>query len=905
MGKMGKIDNIKILIVGSDEASAQHEISELKKNGYAVHMAETGESACQVLAEGLRVDLVLVNSHLSGGSDGTDAAASIHERQNLPIVFILTDSSEEMIRETEKVAAHGYVDKNSPGPVWNAVIKTALRFHQKKSGYADMEADQRFRLLLQSVPNVAVQGYEMDGTTVYWNLASETLYGYTTGEAIGKNLVELIIPPEMREFVSEEMRNMAETGVPIPSAELKLMHKDGSLVPVYSSHAIVREPGRSPVLFCIDIDLSERKQAEERVRHEMELRKLLVRLSTSFINIPIEEIEPEINRSLAELGNFTQADRAYIFEYDFARNTESNTHEWCRDGIEPQIDQLQQIPVSTHETLVEAHKRGEIVHVKSVDELPETALRDFISSLGIKSLLTIPLITNAGEYIGFVGFDSVREEHGYGHTEQQLMQVYAQMLVNVMERKQTEAALWKSEEKHRRLFETMPLGVIYQSADSQIVSANPAAERILGLSGRQMPGKTSLDPHWDMILEDGTKVPGSKHPAMQALHSGEKIGPVVRGVYQPDQKKHIWLSITAVPLFQRGETTPYQTYAIIEDITAKRETEKNYKTLFREMVDGFALHEVVFDADGHPADYRFLTVNPAFEKLTGLKASQVIGRTAREVLPEEDLYRLDTFCKVAVDGQPVSFEEYAESIDKHLEIRFFQPELYRFACIMTDISDRNQAEKLIRQNLKEKDVLLAEIHHRVKNNLAVISSLLKLDAEKHADTTSGELLLKAENRIRSMALIHEKLYKTDSFSDISFDEYVKDLSSHIQGHYATLEDKICLRYEISPVTLDITKAIPCGIILNELVTNGFKHAFPGKRRGTIKLSLERMNGEVTLIYQDDGVGLDDEQMERMMSGSEDSLGLTLIQGLVRQIKGRVTMKGENGTRAEIHFSPNA
>ncbi|TVR94416.1 MAG: PAS domain S-box protein, partial [Spirochaetaceae bacterium] len=128
-----------------------------------------------------------------------------------------------------------------------------------------------------------------------------------------------------------------------------------------------------------------------------------------------------------------------------------------------------------------------------------------------------------------------------------------------------------SEEHYRRLFETMSQGVIYQEADGQISSVNPAAERILGITQDQALGKTSMDPRWHMICENGKEVPGTEHPSMLALQRGETIGPVVRGVFRPDLNRHVWLRITAIPLFNPDETRPYQSYATFEDITAARE----------------------------------------------------------------------------------------------------------------------------------------------------------------------------------------------------------------------------------------------------------------------------------------------------------------------------------------------
>ncbi len=134
--------------------------------------------------------------------------------------------------------------------------------------------------------------------------------------------------------------------------------------------------------------------------------------------------------------------------------------------------------------------------------------------------------------------------------------------------------LRKSEEKHRLLFETMAQGVIYRDSDGKIISANPAAERIFGLSLEQMQGKTLIGQGWQMIEEDGMAVPGTDHPAMIALRTGQTVGPVIKGVFRPDKNNHVWLSITAIPLFKPGEEKPYQAYSTFTDITRHKQAEE-------------------------------------------------------------------------------------------------------------------------------------------------------------------------------------------------------------------------------------------------------------------------------------------------------------------------------------------
>ncbi|MBT4087154.1 MAG: PAS domain S-box protein, partial [Deltaproteobacteria bacterium] len=141
------------------------------------------------------------------------------------------------------------------------------------------------------------------------------------------------------------------------------------------------------------------------------------------------------------------------------------------------------------------------------------------------------------------------------------------MIEDITERKQMEKAIRDSEEKHRTLFETMSQGVVYQNSDGGIIDANPAAEQLLGLSLDQMQGRTSMDPRWNAVHEDGSDFPGETHPGMIALKTGMKVNNVVMGVFHPQKEEHRWININAVPKFREGESTPYENYATFDDIT--------------------------------------------------------------------------------------------------------------------------------------------------------------------------------------------------------------------------------------------------------------------------------------------------------------------------------------------------
>ncbi len=273
------------------------------------------------------------------------------------------------------------------------------------------------------------------------------------------------------------------------------------------------------------------------------------------------------------------------------------------------------------------------------------------------------------------------------------------ILQNITDQREAQDNLRESEEKYRRLFETMAQGVVYQAANGKIISANSAAERVLGMTFDQMRGKTSMDPRWNTIREDGSAVAGEDHPAMIALRSGKPFGPFIMGVFQPELNDHVWLSITATPLFHPGETKPYQVYTLFQDITAERKAQQNYRLLFHEMLDGFAAHEIICDEQGKPSDYRFLAVNPAFEAMTGLKAADIINRTVLEVFPQTEPYWIEAYGKVALTGEPVRFENFAITSGKYFAVSAYQTKRMQFACTFTDISKRVLAEKEARENL--------------------------------------------------------------------------------------------------------------------------------------------------------------------------------------------------------------
>ena len=561
------------------------------------------------------------------------------------------------------------------------------------------ESESRFRGIFESTPLISVQGYNRNREVIYWNHASEILYGYSQQEALGRQLEELIIPAEMQPEVIRLVNLWLNEGIPIPPSELTLRHADGSIVQVFSSHVLLNNMHGDKELFCIDIDLSKQKQAEkalleneanlkaiienslesiwsintnyeiqyvndvfassffqtfgvrlhigtnlvdalpeslkpiwkerydrafnnehfvfedkieaddahiyievsmnpivvngnvvgasffgrdvsikktaeEELIKQSALRKLLMEVSSTYINLPLNSIETEITNSLYKIGEFVGADRAYVFSFDSKTGNCTNTHEWCQKAITPQLANLQNVPLASE--WIEQFRAGQTVNISDLKKLSQGLAKEILEPQEIKSLLAVPMLNN-NECIGFIGFDYVNNFHNFSNDEHSLLLVFAQMLANISLRKTSEEALIKaketaeeSEEKHRFLFENMTQGVVYHSSTGEVIYANKAASRILGLSIDQLFGKTSLDPRWRSIREDGSNYPGELHPAMITLESGKEVINEIMGIFNPNENSYSWININSIPKFKPGQSKPYQVVVTFEDITEIR-----------------------------------------------------------------------------------------------------------------------------------------------------------------------------------------------------------------------------------------------------------------------------------------------------------------------------------------------
>ena len=261
---------------------------------------------------------------------------------------------------------------------------------------------------------------------------------------------------------------------------------------------------------------------------------------------------------------------------------------------------------------------------------------------------------------------------------------------DITERKQAEDSLRYERDLMQRIMETSPAGITRVDTTGRIVYANRRAEAILGMEPTKGLERTYNDPAWKITDFGGNRFPEDRLPFAIVKKTGKPVDNVQHAIEWPDGRK-VFLSINAAPLVNASGAFDGMV-ATIEDITEKYKAEQHYQVLFREMIDGFAIHEIICDDREQPVDYRFLAVNPAFERLTGKDSESLIGKTVMEVWPNTEPYWIEKFGKVALTGEPATFENYSIEIDRYFQVTAFRHAKNQFACIFVDISGQKQAE---------------------------------------------------------------------------------------------------------------------------------------------------------------------------------------------------------------------
>jgi PAS domain S-box-containing protein len=697
---------------------------------------------------------------------------------------------------------------------------------------------------------------DLGGVIYWWSGGLEMLYGWTASEAVGRISHELLgaeYPMPREEIETELLRTGYWTG------EVKYRRQDGGSIWVTTHWTLQRDASGTPgMVVKTSSDITRRKHIEE----ELKLSERRFRALVESNPLPVSEVRYggrvlRANKAFLDLVGITREE----FEHHGLDVSEVTPREWMR-AIEP--------------ALAEAFEaRSPILYEK-----------EYLRRDGTRIPVAVGLCWSnmaAGEALAFV--------------------------MDLTEQKRTEQALRQSEQRFRLVVESAPSGMLMVDEHGIIVLVNSQVERIFQYSREEMIGQTV-----DFLIPESYR---PRHAAQQdnyfraprARRMG--TGPELFARRKDGTEFAVEIGLTPI----ETPDGPMVLSAIV-DITdrvqaaqALRESEERFRTLV-ETIPG-----IVFTAD---AAGNNTFSNPESEKYTGVPAEELRGDGWLEVVHPDDRERAraawnagaQTGCAYDVEYRFLRADGvYRWQLGRVVPLRTAQGHVNGWMGICTDIDDQkrvaSQLETLVRERtsaleaaLAEKTVLLKEVHHRVKNNLAIISSLLRMQARNTTDAGATHGLEDSHRRVQAMARVHEHLYGTEQLDRINFAEYLRQLAEELYSSMVPETRPIRLRVDTDPIELALDRAIPCGLIVNELLSNAFKHAFPAGRTGEVRVGLARAKEALGVLeVRDDGIGIPSEVDWKR----PQSLGMRIIQVLAKQMDGTIELESDGGTVFRLTF----
>lgn len=507
--------------------------------------------------------------------------------------------------------------------------------------------------------------------------------------------------------------------------------------------------------------------------------------------------------------------------------------------------------------------------------------------------------TQEGSYVQAIVRDvSMRMEAQREQIRAELAEATAaELQKEIRERERAEVLLMEQQRFARAIINSSLDMIVAADRDGNITEFNTAAQKIFGYTFEEVIGKPVK------LLyagEDERSSVFQKLLVAQGTYTGE-----INNLRKNGEEFSTYISAS---ILRREDGEVIGSMGVSRDITELKEqqeelrqNETRYRALYNQAFIGIARMSI---------DGKFVQVNQRLCTILGYSEEELKNFTLSDITHPDYIKKTANLKRHFVDdddsiADKITFEKKfihkdQSEIDANLTIASVVdadgiPDY--FVTVFEDITERKRAEEEVKASLHEKEVLLKEVHHRVKNNLQVISSILNLQSSYVKDEGTLEILRESQNRIKSMSFIHENLYQTSDLSEIDFSDYVSNLSTNLLHSYQIHQGRVKLVQDVEQVMLNLDQAIPCGLILNEIVTNAFKYAFPDKREGEVRIVLREIEGMITLTMGDNGIGLP----EGFDYENSETLGLQLVTILTDQLSATMDIELSAGTNYTLAF----
>ncbi|HUH79272.1 MAG TPA: PAS domain S-box protein, partial [Methanoregula sp.] len=718
---------------------------------------------------------------------------------------------------------------------------------RKRIEEALRESEERFRTIAETLPVLISLSSTEDSTILFTNTAYNTAFGFSSGEIIGWKGPDVYYDPTDRTKMIEAIRQQGF----VSNYRLKAKRADGTPLWLLSSVRPILYNGK-PAIIGASIDITEQERAEDALRESEEKYRTIVETANEGIWAVDADLKTSfVNERMAQMLGYRPEEMIGRTAFDFM-------DEEGRAATEERLGERRR------------GKKGSYEH--------KYIRKDGSAVWTIANVS--PLMGTGNRFLGSVG-----------------------MLTDITERKRAETALQNTIRLLEDVMEGGPSPIFLKDLEGKFISINSALERMLGKSRMELKGKTDYD------IAPKEQADYWRNHDKKIIETGHAIQ-VEEEADLPDGH-HIFLA-NKFPLVDTYGRI-YGVGAISHDITESKKAEEALR-------NSEATLEAFFDASPgilniEDDQFRYVKTDRTTPTYFGLNRTTIVGRSVQELAPDFIRDYGEMMRGVIDTGKPVLNIELQNPVpSRPEELTYWQASYFpvplpgggRGIGIMgVDITARRKAEEELRKALAEKEVLLSEIHHRVKNNLTAFISLLSLEGSTD-DTPAGKMLRQdLQNRARSMALVHETLYRTHSYDEVDMGMYLTNLLEQITRSFTTTR-AVKTVVDAHGIMLDIPRATPAGLIINEIVTNSFKYAFPASFDAqaarhappTISIALTKSDGEYLMTVKDNGIGLP----PGFDLATTQTLGLKLVNFLGKhQMRAKTEVRSENGTEFIFRF----
>jgi PAS domain S-box-containing protein len=851
----------KLLLVEDEALIALAEKIALEEYGYDIVTVGSGERAIDAVTGGIDADLVLMDIDLGAGMDGTRAAARILELRDLPILFLSSHTEPGIVERTEAITSYGYVVKNSSITVLDASIKMAFKLFQANRN--TQESERKQNSLIANISDV-ITILDRDGVSRYASSNVRRWFGWEVEEIVGSRALDNVHQDDRAASRDLLDRLVSSADGTSAAAEVRILCKDGAYKWIEINLVnMLGDPVVRGILGNYH-DISDRKRVEQENQFERRFAEQLLE------SLP---------------GIF------YLYAYPELRLMRWNRNHEALLGFEP--GEMQ------NRSIFEWHVPGSEEAVRTaVDAAMEKGVNKIEAQLVAKDGRLVPFLLTG------VPFESDGRRYLMG------------IGIELGEYKRIESELQESRSRLAALFGAMAeMTVLHElvfdergrPADYRILDCNDAFTRIMGIPREAAVGRLGSEVYGE------SPAPHLKEYAEVGI-AGK---PYQYSTYYAPMNKHFFISVVSPGRNQFATITT--------DITALKEAEaklqlqvkeyeavneglrstteelrRSHEQLARgaEELDRYFANSLdllcIADTDGY-----FLRLNPEWETVLGYRTEDLEGRRFLDFVHPEDLAgTLEAVSALYSQQRILAFENRYRAKDgtyRWIEWRS-QPNGRLIYASARDVTERKRTEQDLKRQIEEKEILLKEVHHRIKNNLASIEALVSLQGNAVRDTEAKEALEDTLGRIGSMRILYEKLLGGEQYATSSVRGYLESLAVSLSEALAP-PPGISILSAVEDFPLPPEKLFPLGIIVNELVTNAIKYAFLGRDHGNVDIRLSKSDSIATLEIRDDGNGLPRESLPENAGG----FGLTLVRMLSEQLRGEFSVESAGGTRAILKF----